>query len=158
MSETNEFSSLLADELSACQRLFELLTSEQTAISNQDLQQLNELQPKKQSAMDELRLSAAARQQFMSENGFNELSDLLEVLNSNDPQQASQVETSWFTLKDQYDKNRDLSDSLAQAVQQAQWRTQQQLQILCGKADKSDTYGQDGRPQSQHMALGMVQA
>lgn len=155
MSHPHAFSSLLADELCLCQLLFKLLQDEQAAISEQDLKQLNELQPQKQSAMDNLRLSAAARQQFMPDNGFLELNDLLLTLEQT---QAQAIKSLWLKLKKQYAANRDLLDSLAQTVQQAQWRAQQQLQILCGKSDKSDVYGEDGRPQSQKVGLGMVQA
>lgn len=155
MPTLHSFSSLLADELTLCQLLFKLLQDEQTAIASQNLKQLNELQPKKQSAMEDLRLSAAARQQFMPDNGFLELNDLLVTLSE---KQAKEVKSLWLNLKSQYGENRDLSDSLAQTVQQAQWRAQQQLQILCGKSDKSDVYGEDGRPQSHQMGLGVVQA
>lgn len=155
MSHPHAFSSLLADELSFCQLLFKLLQDEQTAISEQNLKQLNELQAQKQSTMNDLRLSAAARQQFMPDNDFLELNDLLVTL---DQAQAQAIKSLWISLKSQYAANRDLSDSLAQTVQQAQWRAQQQLQILCGRSDKSDVYGEDGRPKSQQIGLGMVQA
>lgn len=155
MPDSNDFLALLADELSVCQRLFNFLNDEQLAISTQDLEKLNKLQQQKQTAMEELRLKTAARQQYMSKGGYNELNDLL---NNTNPKQASLIKSHWIKLKKQYQLNRDLSDSLAQVVQQAQWRAQQQLQILCGKPEKSDVYGQDGRPQSHHTGLGMVQA
>lgn len=155
MPDSNDFSSLLADELSVCQRLFNLLNDEQLAISTQDLDKLNELHQQKQTAMEELRLKTAARQQYMSNHGYSELNDLLSQTNTDE---ANRIKTHWVKLKNQYQLNRDLSDSLSQVVQQAQWRAQQQLQILCGKPEKSDVYGQDGRPQSHHTGLGMVQA
>lgn len=155
MSDFNHVSSLLTDELSVCQCLFELLNDEKQAISIQDLDRLNKLQQQKQTAMETLRLKAAARQQYMSKHGYSELGDLLKNTN---PKEARLIESHWIKLKKQYQLNRDLSDSLAQIVQQAQWRAQQQLHILCGKPEKSDVYGQDGRPQSHHTGLGMVQA
>lgn len=155
MPEHHDFSSLLADELCVCQCLFKLLNDEQLAISTQDLENLNKLQPQKQDAMDALRLKTAARQEYMSHHGYNELNDLL---NQTSEHEANLIKAHWLKLKNQYQLNRDLSDSLAQVVQQAQWRAQQQLQILCGKSEKSDVYGQDGRPQSHHTGLGMVQA
>lgn len=155
MPDFNEFSSLLADELSVCQHLFNLLNDEQLAISVQDMEKLNRLQQQKREFMDALRLKTAARQSYMSNHGYNELSELLNNASVNE---ENQIKTLWLKLKKQYQRNRDLSDSLAQIVQQAQWRAQQQLQILCGKPEKSDVYGQDGRPQSHHTGLGMVQA
>lgn len=155
MPDFNEFSSLLADELSVCQHLFNLLNDEQLAISVQDMEKLNRLQQQKREFMDALRLKTAAHQSYMSNHGYNELSELLNNASVNE---ENQIKTLWLKLKKQYQRNRDLSDSLAQIVQQAQWRAQQQLQILCGKPEKSDVYGQDGRPQSHHTGLGMVQA
>lgn len=155
MSHFHIFSTLLADELSAGQHLFVLLQDEQAAIPKQDLPYLHELQTKKQAALEQLRQRATARQQFLSAHEYADFHALLMTLKQEQQQRIKKV---WLQLGQQYKHNRDMADSLAQIVQQVQWRAQQQLQILCGKSEKTDVYGQDGRPQTHHNALGMVQA
>ncbi len=155
MSHFDVFSTLLADELEVCQQLSALLRDEQAAIPVQDLPYLHELQTKKQVSLENLRQNATARQQFLSAQDDADFNALLLTF---DQQQQQKIKKIWLQLEQQYKYNRDIANTLAQTVQQVQWRAQQQLHILCGKSDKPDVYGQDGRPQTHQSALGRVQA
>lgn len=150
MSQNNDtLASLLKQELTLAVQLHQLMEQEQSALGANDLQALQELQPQSAQTVEQLRNQADLRLQWMKDQ---QLPLAAACLDHPSLQPAANIRRLWQTLEQQYLRNQKLSETLAEIVLTARFRTQQKLKILRGQQNDPHLY--NGKGQANHVPKG----
>ena len=140
-SDSQHFTQLLNSEQELATHLHQLLSDEKTALQSNDLARLQQLQPQRDTAIEELARRAKSRLTWMDDHQLPHSSECLtHPLLQDQPAVANQ----WQTLAEQYQRNHSLSEQLAEVVLQLRKRKREQLKILRGQQNDPHLYNQNG--------------
>ena len=156
MSQDNDtLASLLEQELALAVQLHQLMEQEHTALGANDLQALQELQPRSARQVEQLSNLASDRLQWMKDQ---QLPLAASCLDHPSLQPAANLRRLWQALEAQYLSNRQLSETLAEIVLAARFRTQQKLKILRGQQNDPHLYNGKGEAKNVQKGQGYIQA
>lgn len=148
------FASLLRREYELAWQLHKLMEQEKDALADHNLQALNDLRHQSTVAIEQLRTQAGSRLQWMQHRQLP-----LSAACLDDPalQPATQLIPLWDQLESQYLHNRTLSETLAEVVLSARYRTQQKLKILRGQQNDPHLYNDKGEASRLRHGQGYIQ-
>jgi len=153
--DTESLASLMAEELTLAQTIFDLLTREKTALKDNDLPALQALRQQNASHLTELKRVAAQRLQWLRQHDLPHSAASLEHPTL---AQAANVHRLWQALEAQYRSNQTLSQQLSEIVLTARQRTLQKLRILRGQQNDPHLYDGNGKASSLGKGQGYIQA
>ena len=144
----------LEQEYQLADQLYRLMQQERDALATNDLRALQDLQQQSASAVERLKQQASLRLQWMQEKQLPLASACLDhpSLQAHTP-----LRTLWQRLEQQYQRNQTLSESLADIVLTARYRTQQKLKILRGQQNDPHLYNDKGEASRLRQGHGYIQ-
>lgn len=153
--DTALFETLLQQEHILAEQLYQLMQQEQQALAAEDLQALQELQPLSADALEQLRLHASNRLQWMQDH---DLPHSAACLQHPSMQTAANIHRLWHALDLQYQHNQTLATTLSEVILSARHRTQQKLKILRGQQNDPHLYNVRGQTSRLKQGQGYIQA
>lgn len=154
-SNTSFFVQLLEQELDCLSQITKQLNQEQVAIVDGNLEQLETLQPQKNTLLKQLQQQANERLQWMQEQQLPLSNDCLNHFSVDDAKLLSPI---WKNLEAEYQHNQILSAKLSEIVLILRHKTQSQIKILFGQLNDNSVYNQQGKENSVGLGRHSVQA
>lgn len=152
---TSELLLLLEQEFACLQELGQQLEQEKLAIENNDLAQLEELQPQKNIALKRLQQQANTRLEWLQKHQLPLSNDCLSYFNDQD---SNTLVPLWKKLEDKYHHNQQLSATLSEIVLILRHNTQKQIKILHGQFNDAPVYNQLGKKNGLGLGRQSIQA
>ena len=155
MAYISQFEDFLQQELFLAQQIQALMLKEQTALSDNQIEVLEQLRPLSVDAVNMLKAHSSKRLVWMQQHN---LPLNASCLSHPDLNNAVNIRRLWQTLEQQYLSNQKLSAKLAEIVLASRLRAQQKIRILQGRQNAPQLYNNKGEASRLGNGSGYIQA
>jgi len=147
-ADFSEFLKAISDEAESVQRFVELLTQEQTILTEGKIDELPALADKKEKLATELNTLTRLRSQYLSSQGFATDRTGMQAWSAKHPEHKDAT-ASWNKTLTLAAQAKELNRLNGQVIQLRMQYNSQALEILRRKESPLDLYGPDGRSSLQ---------